>query len=162
MFFTIIPTIYVQVSPERLTVKNIKTGQFISEVPEMALARSPVRKVVGIGDQARALASDAGVELVNPFAHPRSLISDFSLGEQVLKAFLYRVQRRSWLAVSPWVILHPLGNPAGGLTQVECRAFHEMAQGAGAAKVTLWQGRNLSDQELLSKQFPPDGRVLAA
>lgn len=161
MFSAFIPTIYVQVSPERLTVRNIKTGQSISEVPELALAGGPVRKILGVGDQARALSSNFGVEIVNPFAHPRSLISDFILGEQVLKAFLRRVQGRSLLAVSPLLIMHPLGNPAGGLTQVECRAFHTMAQGAGAAKVTLWQGRNLSDQGLLSRQFPEDGQVLS-
>lgn len=161
MFSTFIPTIYVQVLPERLTVRNIKTGQSVSEVPELALAGSPGRKILGVGDQARALASEFGVEIVNPFAHPRSLISDFVFGEHVLKDFLYCVQGRPLLAVSPRFIVHPLGNPAGGLTQVECRAFHEMAMGAGAAKVTLWQGRSLSDQELLSRQFPEGGQVLS-
>jgi len=59
--------------------------------------------------------------------------------------------------------MHPLGEPAGGFTQVEARAFHEMALGAGAAKAMVWRGRNLSDQELLSGQFPSGsaGEVLS-
>ena len=65
------------------------------------------------------------------------------------------------LAVSPRVVMHPLGDPAGGFTQVEIRAFHEMALGAGASDVRVWQGRALTDQELLSRTFPADGQVLS-
>lgn len=32
------PAIYVQISPERLTVKNLKSGAVISEIPEMAIS----------------------------------------------------------------------------------------------------------------------------
>jgi rod shape-determining protein MreB len=57
--------------------------------------------------------------------------------------------------------MHLLGNPAGGFTQVEIRAFHEMAIGAGAGEVKVWQGRALTDQELLSGTFPADGKLLS-
>jgi len=57
--------------------------------------------------------------------------------------------------------MHPMGDPAGGFTQVEIRALHEMALGAGASQVKVWQGRPLTDQELMSRQFPSDGRVLS-
>ena len=56
--------------------------------------------------------------------------------------------------LAPVVVIHPLGKPAGGFTQVENRAFREMAIGAGASEVTVWNGRNLTDQEVLSKRFP--------
>ena len=71
------------------------------------------------------------------------------------------MQRRSFLAVSPRIVLHLQGDPAGGFTQVEVRAFQEMARGAGASQVLVWQGRNFTDQELISNRFPPDGRVLS-
>ena len=64
-------------------------------------------------------------------------------------------------SVSPRVVLHPLGDPEGGFTRIEVRALHEMALGAGAAEVRLWQGRALSDEELLSGTFPADGNLLA-
>lgn len=155
------PIMYVQVSPQRLSVRNAKTGEAIEEAPEVAIAHEPKTKIVGVGSEARTHKAAASVEIVNPFGHPRSLVSDFTVGEQLLKAFLRRMQGRSFLAIAPKVVLHPLGNPAGGFTQVEIRAFHEMALGAGASQVVVWQGRSLTDQELLSGQFPSEGQVLS-
>src|SRR5439155_7328729 len=91
------PIMYVQVSPERLTVRNAKTGEAIAEVPEVAIDREAKQKIVGLGTEARSRQYAASVEVVNPFAHPRSLVSDFTVGEQLLKAFLRRMQGRSLL-----------------------------------------------------------------
>lgn len=160
MLPSLMPTVYVQVSPQRLTIRNVKTGASVSEIPELAIARDPKLRIVGVGAEARLQQASAAVEIINPFAHPRSLVSDFTSGEQVLKAMLRRVLANSFFAVSPKVVMHPMGDPEGGFTQVEIRALREMAFGAGAAKVTVWQGRVLSDQELVSGQYPADGQVL--
>ena len=161
MLTSLIPTVYVQVSPERLTVRNARTGVAISEIPEIAIARDPKATIVGVGTEARLHKSTLSVEIINPFAHPRSLVSDFIVGEQLLKAFLRRVMGNSIFAISPKVVIHPLGDPDGGFTQIEIRALREMAIGAGASRVVVWQGRVLNDQELLSGQFPSDGQVLS-
>ena len=137
MFSALKPVIYVQISPERLTLKNLKTGEVISEVPELAFSLN---------------SSPASV--VNPFAHPRSMVSDFTAAQQLLKRQLRRIVGNSLLSQSPVVVIHPLGSPAGGFTQVERRAFREMALGAGASKVHVWTGRPLTDQEVQSKQPP--------
>lgn len=154
------PTIYIQVSPERLTVRNAKTGETISELPEVAIAQGAKPKIVGVGAEARSRQS-LSVEVVNPFAHPRSLVSDFTVGEQLLKAFLRRLRTNSIFAPAPRVVLHPQGDPAGGFTQIEIRAFHEMALGAGASEAVVWQGRSLTDQELLARDFPSGGQRLS-
>lgn len=156
-----IPIIYVQVSPERLTVRNAKTAETISEVPEVAISYSQKERIVGVGSEARSHEATPSVKVVNPFAHPRSLVSDFTAGEQLLKAFLLRLLRPSLFAIAPKIVLHPLGNPPGGFTQIEIRAFREMALGAGASQVVVWQGQGLSDQELLSGKFPSGGQVLS-
>lgn len=163
MLSSFIPTIYVQLSPERLTLRNAKTGVTISEIPEIAIARGTKPRILGVGGEARLqrAASTVEVEIINPFAHPRSLVSDFISGEQVLKGLLRRLLSESIFAASPRVVLHPMGDPEGGFTQIEIRALQEMAAGAGASKVTVWQGRALSDAELLSGQFPADGKILA-
>lgn len=153
-------TLYVQIAPDRLTVRNPKENVTISEVPEIAIARTPKPTVLGVGTDARSHNAVPSVEITNPFAHPRSMVSDFTLGEQVLKAFLARARPKSLLAPSPTVIMHLTGDPAGGFTQVEARAFREMALGAGASQVTVWQGPRLTDQELLSGTFPSSGKVL--
>lgn len=129
----LVPTVYIQLSPQRITLRNAKTGESISEVP----------------DGAR-----------NPFGHPRSLVSDFLAGEQLLKALLRKLLPGSLFAASPRVVLHPLSDPAGGFTQVEVRALQEMVRGAGASEVIVWQGRALTDQELMDRDFPSDGKQL--
>lgn len=161
MLTSLIPLFYVQISPELLTVRNAKTGETVSEVPEIAIANTPKPNIVGIGSEAGLHRSAPTVKVINPFAHPRSMVSDFAVGEQLLKAFLRRLIGNSIFAVSPRVVMHLMGEPAGGFTQVEIRAFHEMAIGAGASKVVIWQGQGLSDQELLSGEFPSGGQVLS-
>ena len=160
MLKAFIPIVYVQLSAQRLTLRNPKTGMTVSEVPEIAIASGAKPKVVGIGTEARSQQS-ASVQVINPFAHPRTLMSDFTAGEQLLKAFLRRLQGDSLFAVSPRVVLHLLGDPAGGFTPVEIRAFREMALGAGAADVVVWQGCNLTDEALLAREFPAEGQVLS-
>lgn len=154
-------TFYVQVSPDRLTIRNPKTGDSVSEVAEVAISNGAKAKVVGVGTAARAATLDPSVKLVRPFAHPRSLVSDFTVADLLLKEFMRRMPGQSFLKVAPMVVIHPQGEPEGGFTQVEIRAFHELALGAGASAVKVWQGRDLTDQELLSGSFPSSGKVLS-
>ena len=153
------PLIYVQISPEKLTLKNIKSGEVISEVPEVAIAYDKKTRIVGTGNEAISHRANPSVKILNPFAHPRTLVSDFTVAEQLVKIMVSRLLGSSFFAVSPKIVFHPLGDPAGGFTQVELRAFREMAYGAGASQVVVWTGRALTDQELLSGNFPSDGQA---
>jgi rod shape-determining protein MreB len=153
IFASLSSVIYCQLSPEKITIRNVKSGETISEVPEMAISASP-KKILAVGAEARRAAANQPADVINPFAHPRSMVSDFTVAEQLLKHYLRRFRGNSFLSFAPVVVIHPLGNPAGGFTQVENRAFREMAIGAGASEVTVWNGRNLTDQEVLSKRFP--------
>lgn len=163
MFTSFKPVVYVQISPDRLTVRNVKSGEAISEIPEVAISGTPKSKVLGVGARARVSAADAGTSasIVNPFAHPRTLVSDFTVAEHLIKEFLRRLLGTSLLSISPVIVVHPLGDPAGGFTQVELRAFRELAVGAGASEVIVWLGHSLTDQEILSRTFPSDGKVEA-
>lgn len=157
MFPALQPIVYIQISADQLVLKNLKTGQVIIEVPELAISTAPNPRILAVGPEASVAARVQDATLVNPFAHPRSLVSDFTLAEQLLKHQLRRALGKSLLSISPYVVIHPLGSPAGGFTQVERRAFREMALGAGASVVHLWIGRLLTDSEVLSKQAPAHG-----
>lgn len=157
MLNALVPALYVRISPERMTVRNAKTGETLTEVPEIAIHKGAKLKVVGVGREARARAMSPDVSVTNPFAHPRSLVSNYIEGEMVLKALVTRLLRPSLFSVSPRIVMHPLGEPEGGYTQVEIRALREMAVGSGALKVVMWVGRELTDQEVLSERFPGDG-----
>jgi rod shape-determining protein MreB len=157
MFPSLSPVIYCQLSPQRITIRNVKSGESLSDIPEMAISTSTSpKKILAVGAEARQAAANQSAEVINPFAHPRSMVSDFTSGEQLLKYYFCRYGGGSFFRLAPRVVMHPLGTPAGGFTQIENRAFHEMALGAGASEVTVWNGRNLTDQELLSRQFPMD------
>lgn len=145
------PLVYIQISPNLLTLKNLKTGLEISEVAEIALSLPPKPKVIlGAGAEARLASASEPAQLIQPFAHPRSLVSDFASAEALIRIQLQCVLGKGWLRVAPSVVMHPLGNPDGGFTQVELRAFREMALGAGASTARVWTGRPLANHELLS------------
>jgi rod shape-determining protein MreB len=154
-------SLYIQISPDRLTVRNPRTGAQISEVPELAITSAPKVRVVAVGTEARSKSAEPNVKVINPFAHPRTLVSDFTAGQQLIKAFIAKTVTGGIFAVSPSIVMHPLGDPAGGYTQIEVRALQELALGAGARSAKVWQGRPLTDQELLSGSFPASGKLLA-
>ncbi|MBC5786103.1 rod shape-determining protein [Ramlibacter sp. USB13] len=147
------PVLYIQISPERLTVTNARTGASISEVPEIAMAPDGER-VVAIGAEARTAAAAGSARVLNPFGHPRTLISDFTAADQVVRAFVKRSFAGSVQLMKPRIVIHPLGDPEGGFTQVERRAIRELAAGAGAGQVVVWTGRPLTNAEVLESRFP--------
>jgi len=152
MLSSLLPVLYIKISPERLTVRNVKTGDQWSEVPELALTKDDKKVVLGFGGQARRAAQGQASEVINPFDHPRTLVGNFSVGEVLLRAAISSFHRKGYLALPFRAVVHPLGTPAGGYTQVELRALREMALGAGAAQVVMWVGRALLDQEVLSDE----------
>jgi rod shape-determining protein MreB len=154
--------LYIQLSSERVTVKDPKTEQVVSEVPEIAIQHPSTgkAKILAVGSAARQAASQPDTEVLNPFAHPRSLVSDFTVAEQVLKAFVSRVRGSALLQPNPVAIVHPLGHHEGGLTQVEIRAFRELALGAGASEAHIWQGPHLTSEQVLSGSYPSAGKLL--
>lgn len=143
--------LYVQLSAEWLSVRDPARGITVAGPAEIALRNEGKKTiVVAYGQSARdALLVEPDLSLRRPFAHPRSLLSDFVLAEVLLKAFIYELRDGAWLKLAQQIILHPLGEFDGGLTQIECRALRDLALGAGASDVILWQGRKLSDAEAL-------------
>ena len=160
MLSSLQPLLYVQISPEQLCARNAKTGQSVCEPAEIAMTTQAKPVIRAIGSAARLAVAELGVTLIKPFAHPRSLVSDFIAGEQLLKEVIRRLYGKSIFAFAPMIILHLMGDPEGGFTPVEIRAFREMALASGATQVTLWQGRSLTDDEIRSRQFPAGGKIL--
>ncbi|MCL2635243.1 MAG: rod shape-determining protein [Betaproteobacteria bacterium] len=151
--------LYIQLSPQKLTVRDPVKRTEISEIPEIAIRRVPGKPavVVAVGAAARGAAGGPSVEVLNPFAHPRSLFSDFIVAEMVLKAFVERARGKSISSLlRPVIVMHPLGEPEGGLTQVELQAMRELAIGAGASSVYFCiLPKPLTDEQVL--QFLRDG-----
>jgi rod shape-determining protein MreB and related proteins len=160
MLHVLRPTFYAQLSPERLAVRDVRSGRAYAGPPIGAVLPPPLARVIRVGDEARTASADRPLRIVNPFQHPRTLIADLEVGRQVLKGFLAKLMPYRLLPRLPVLVLHPRVDPAGGFTAIEIRALRELASGAGATQVYLWQGRELLDRELRALEFPAGGRLL--
>ena len=85
------------------------------------------------------------------FTTERLLVGQFGSAQAALKKGVKDVLTGKWFAASPVVIIQPMQKIEGGLSQVEESVFKELAAGAGAAKVTVWVGHELSDVEALKR-----------
>lgn len=160
-----IPLFYVQLSADKIQVRNPQNGTQILEAADIATRSSAdgKTKIVAIGNNARlAAAQDASVQLHQPLSHPRTLIADFVLAEPLLNHCLRAlVGKRGLFMPSPRLILQPHQPSEGGLTQIELRALNELGLSAGASKVQIWQGATWSDEQLLSGKAPAIGAFLS-
>jgi rod shape-determining protein MreB and related proteins len=170
------PILYVRIHPDMLTVRDVKYGKSISEPPLMAISggikvegsnlQGGVRhsgsnpKVVAIGDDAKAMGIEPDVRVVNPFAHPRTPLSDFTAAEMLIKSFIRKLLRGKLSLFAPTMVLHLAVELEGGITQIESRALKELGASAGAKWCCGWIGPDLSDEQVMSWRFPDNGKVI--
>jgi hypothetical protein len=83
-----------------------------------------------------------------PFTTKRLLVGEFSKAERLLKNGLRKVHKGTF-SPSPIILIQPMEMVEGGLSEVEERLFKELAAGAGARRVLIWIGHELSDHEAL-------------
>lgn len=156
-FFTLPPfirdllpseVVYVRLSSKELYLRGVDSHREWRDYPAVAATPPrPYRDLVAVGKEAvDAIALDPKLELLEPFKHPRSIISDFDAGEELLK-YALRILHKG-LFYTPVFVLHPLEKLEGGLTEIEVRGFVEMAESAGARRGCVWTGRQLTDEEL--------------
>jgi len=135
---------YVRVSSARLIVLDVATGKSFDDVPFISLSNDTPAKVAAIGATANMLFD----RRYNPFAHPRVIVSDFELAETLLMHAFKLVSGAKYFRLAPIVIMHATEELEGGLTEVEKRLLKELALGAGARKAYVWEGHELSVEDI--------------
>lgn len=137
--------VYLQIWENRIRAFDSKTGKVFDEVPLLAIETNEQgqKVVLAVGNAAENLANKTRLEVVNPFSHPRLLLGDFYVAEKLVQHVFRELFDKTWLTPSPRVVIHPMEKNEGGLTQVEEKAFREMALGAGAREVLLYSGTPL-------------------
>lgn len=162
MFNLFRSTLYLRLQADLLRALHVESGQTFSEPPVLALRHEAKGKRVplAVGNEALALQGQVGVELVNGFRHPRTLLADFAVAEKTLQLLLKRVQPPTLMRPAPTVVLQPLEQLEGGLTLIETRGFYELLKVGGARKVFIWTGRELQSHELEHLHFPEAGGSL--
>lgn len=139
-------TVYVQIWEERIKIALIGSSRIYDERPYIAIVRKSGEKAIvkAVGNEAYALLGMSDLDITNPFSHPRLLVSDFQKAEKVLQHAFQQIFDAKLFQPSPVVVMHPREKLEGGITDVECRLFRELALGAGAREVRLHIGDELS------------------
>ena len=135
---------YVQLSRVRLLVKDIASGGVFDDVPFVGYTNDKQPKIAAVGATANMLID----RKLNPFSHPRIIVSDFEVAQDLLVHAFKHVSGSKFFRSAPIVVMHPVEDFAGGLTDVEKRILLELAMGAGAREAFVWEGDDLSDEEL--------------
>jgi rod shape-determining protein MreB len=128
---------YLVIEPGRIALTRLsgdKPEKLLDEPPFLAIQGG---KLLAIGREAEKCRGNPGVDVANPFAHPRTLLADFTQAEALVKACFKRAAKGRLLQLAPILLLHPIGKDEGGYTQIEQRAFQELGRGAGALRTCL-------------------------
>lgn len=98
---------------------------------------------------AKNLDSGAIAEAIpeSPYQHPRLLIGSISSAEFALVHALAQVKSRNPLKTVR-LLIHPIAEFPGGVSEAEERLFRQLAFDARAASVVLWFGPELTDQQV--------------
>lgn len=170
------PILYVRIHPDMLSVRDVRKGKSVSEPPLMAISGGIKRegsnvqggakfsgsnpKVLAIGNEAKAMEVRQDLRIVNPFSHPRSPLSDFTVAEMLIKGFIQKLSGRSLSIIAPTMVLQLAVELEGGITQIESRALKALGIGVGAKWCCGWIGADLTDEQLIAWRFPSNGRVI--
>ena len=138
------PVLYIQIWEKRIRAVDILTGDTFDEKPIVALETNSKGLVTikAVGYKATVMSGNA-ISIINPFSHERTLLSDFTLAERLLRYIFQKLHKGKLLRTSPTVVIHPMEKLEGGLTMIEDRAFRELALSAGARETVLYLGDQL-------------------
>lgn len=142
--------VYIQLWRERIKVTNLMTDKAYDQASFVHITTLPSgkKKMTSIGDSARVSQSPDTFSF-NPLGHPRSLLSDFHVLEEMLKQILAQIRPPRLSFKRLVAIIHPMEHIEGGLTAIEERGLKEVALGAGAHDVFIYTGDPVSPQQLL-------------
>ena len=138
----------VELSKSKIVIKTLGSVAKFEYEPYLTLETSGKKTVVkDIGSGAK-LQSGTGVEVINPFSHPRSFVADFYVAEKLIQHGLYEVHKVKFLKPAPRIIMHQLEKTEGGLTNIEERVLRELALGSGAREVVIYVGDKLDSDRI--------------
>jgi len=150
------PSYYLQVWENKVKLTDFQREKELEIAASIAIKTENKPVVVAIGDDCKKQLGH-NVQVIKPFSHPRSIIAEFEAAEKIIQHMLKTFANGSLITATPSVVVHPMEKVEGGLTQIEIRAFNELAYGAGARQALVIEGDELNkisfDFEKLKKQW---------
>jgi rod shape-determining protein MreB and related proteins len=146
--------LYVQIWESKLKITEAHSGRIVDEAPLVAVRTENDGKMIieAVGNMAKLVAGP-NISVVNPFSHPRMLLSDFTIGEKLLVYCFKKMSKGTLLALRPVVVIHPMEKIEGGLTEIERRAFQELATAADARETFVHEGTEIPLHRLNEGNF---------
>ena len=123
MFQNLFNTIYVHVLKDAFLLQHVQEDRSLRVVAEM------------------------------PFSSTRLAVGNFTVAGEVLSKGLKELKSTKFGLLAPIIVMHPKHLCEGGLSQIEKRAISEVARAAGAKEVYVWEGANLSREQLLKGEY---------
>lgn len=135
--------LYVQIWEGRLKVTNLMNNRVFDQTPNIAIKTEDDgrKKVTAYGDEA-LLKLDKDTISINPFSHPRMLLADVIIAQELLKYVFKKIKSSSIFA--PIVIIHPMEKLEGGLTFIEKNGFISLVKDSGAKEAYAYVGDEVS------------------
>ncbi len=113
------------------TLVHVRGRGILLREPSVVAIEKENRKILAVGEDAKRMLGRTPGNIVAIRPLKDGVIADFEQTERMLRYFINKVQRRSWVA--PMVVV---GIPSG-ITEVEERAVKEAAKKAGAKEAYL-------------------------
>jgi hypothetical protein len=111
-------------------------------------------------DTARTSHEYPASEIAAAFGHERVILGDFEVAEKLLAKMIRELHRsRGW--IKPVVIARIEHRFVNSITPIEIRALCNVIEYAGARRVYVWIGPELTDDELRERKFPPGGMAIS-
>jgi len=149
-------TYYLCISADRVRIRDVGRGHSLDEPAVVAIEDDGRRRqVVAIGQEALGVTARPGLVLVYPFRHPRVPVGDFVVAEALLAGLVRSFVKGTQGLPRPLMrmLIHPQHELDGGLTQIERRAFEELANNCGARRIAVYEGRELADGDINDALF---------
>ena len=142
--------LYIQIWENRLKITALHSTEVYDEIPLLAIKDDAKGRpiVQAIGNSVKSMSEKDGYKIINPFSHPRVLISDFQVAEKVLQHAFKLIHQSKYFTPSPRVVIQPMEKLEGGITGIEERAYRELCLSAGARVVYIHTGAPLSVHNL--------------
>lgn len=161
--------VYIRIASDRIIMQS-NDGLHWEASPDVGIKSKGKDEVIAVIKDGGASYQDAGgvTRWVNPFSHPRTIFSDFTVGEKLVRHGLLTMFGSRFTGVSPALgIIHPLEKLEGGLTEIEQRALKELGLAAGFREVRVYTGLELVVRGMTMKNVDgrlggADGRAMAS
>ena len=137
-------TFYIQIWEDRIKVVDIDTGDYFDEKPYLALETNDKGKMIVNSFGNSACVNTPTIKSINPFLHPRILVSNFFVAEKLMQIIISQLHSKTFMNASPKMVIHPMVKLDGGLTLIEKVGFRDLCYGAGATEVVIYTGHEIN------------------